>query len=275
MFKRNKKVKIQTYLRTSAGDIESSPWEINSMLTPMLAPNWFKAMAPKVEVENKIKTATPSSLLREAHDNSGAGGLCRTLRTCPSFINMLTTGYVIQNKMDAVVRYENNDVQFHTFTDPSNRVIDTHSIDQFSDQFPFQDGFSKFSLKFMNEWALRSDTDVTLLILPCWWDTTYNDVRALHGMVNLPANFDWNPHLNTFIRIPKEGEEYLIPAGAPIAHIIPVNLADVSFSHNQELAEDAICKRTRGMIRDISSYSPLSDKLKNIGRMFRVTKGER
>ena len=274
MFKRNKKVKIQTYLRPSAGDIDSSPWEKNSMLKPMVAPKWFKSMAPKVEVEpNQIYSKVFSPLLRDAHDNSGAAGLCKTVRTCPSFINILTTGYVIHNKMDLVVRFEDGQVGFHTFTNPETRVIDTHSIDQFTDQFPFEDGFGKFSLKFLNEWALRSDKDVNLLVLPCWWDRIYNDVRAVHGMIKVPANFDWNPHLNTFIRIPKEGEEYLIPAGAPIAHVIPIDLVDVSLSHNQEIEGDFISKKTAGVVRNVASYSPLSDKLKNIGRMFRITKG--
>lgn len=270
MFKKNNKVKIQTHLSPVVGDIVSSPWEVSSMLKPMVAPQWFKTMNAHAKVDADPEMPSSSPLIQEGNLSTGIAGMCKTLRTCPSFINLLTTGYVIHNKMDVVIRYQNGEVQLRTFTNPEMDVVSTHSIDQFTKQFPFEDGFSKFSLKFLNQWFLRSDIDVTLLILPCWWDSIYNNVRAIHGLVKMPANFDWSPHINTTIRLPREGEEYLIPADAPIAHVIPVNLANVSVTHNQELQGDVISKKTKAMFTHVNSYSPISDKMKNIGRMFRL-----
>jgi hypothetical protein len=238
--RKTNKVKIQTYHRSEIGDLELSPWERSSMLKPMTPPKWFKTMKRTYE-----------------------DGDIHTLRTCPSFVNILTTGYVIHNKVDTIIKNNNGEVR-----DP----LQSHSTKQFTEQYPFENGFCKFSLKFVNEWFIRSNIDVTLMVLPCWWDTVYNDVRAVHGMINVPANFDWSPHINTAIRMPKEGEEYLIPADAPLAHVIPVNLPSVSLSHNQKLLGDAICKRSRGKWTNMKHYRLFSDKVNNISSMFRVNK---
>ena len=257
--RKTNKVKIQTYHRSEIGDLELSPWERSSMLKPMTPPKWFKAM-------------------KKEYDN----GAVNTLRTCPSFINILTTGYVIHNKVDTIIRNKDGEVNFGTYIPPTGAKIDfgaeirdpleTHPTNQFTEQYPFENGFCQFSLKFKNEWFLRSNVDVTLMILPCWWDKVYNDVRAMHGMVNAPANFDWSPNVNTAIRMPKEGEEYLIPADAPIAHVIVVNLPSVNLSHNQELCGDAICRRSTGKSINMRNYRLFSDKANDISRMFRINK---
>jgi hypothetical protein len=272
MFKTNKKVELQTYLKSHAGDLESSPWEKSSMLKPMTPPDWFKTMSPRAEVEPHINTA--SSLIREALSSFGFAGLARTLRVCPSFINLLTTGYVIHNKVDVAVNLEGGNFNFHTFNDPDKPSITSHNIDQFTPQFPFENGFTKFTLKFQSEWMLRSSRDVTLMVLPCWWDSIYNNMRAVHGMIKLTANLDWSPHMNTIVRVPNEGEEYLIPADSPIAHIIPMDLADVSLVHNQNLEGDSISKKTMGMLAHVNNYAPLSGKVNSIAKMFRVNKNK-
>lgn len=272
MFKKRSKVQIQTYLRSGAGDLESSPWEKSSMLKAMTPPKWFKTMPTRGKVEPQLHTA--SSLIKEGLSGFSFAGLTRTLRVCPSFINLLTTGYVIHSKIDVVVNLEGGNVNFHTFNNPEKPTINSHSADQFTSQFPFEDGFTKFTLKFESEWMLRSNRDVTLMILPCWWDSIYNNMRAIHGMIKLPANLDWSPNMNTIVRIPNEGEEYLIPADSPIAHIIPVDLADVDLIHNQNLQDDPIHKRTMGMLSHVNSYAPLSRKVNSIAKMFRVNKNK-
>jgi hypothetical protein len=257
--RKTNKVKIQMYHRSEVGDLELSPWERSSMLKPMIPPKWFKTMKRMYE-----------------------DGNVHTLRTCPSFVNILTTGYVIHNKVDTVIRNNDGEINFGTYAPPSGATmgfgtevrdpLETHSTKQFTEQYPFENGFCKFSLKFRNEWFLRSNVDVTLMILPCWWDKVYNDVRAIHGMVTVPVNFDWSPHINTVIRIPKGGEEYLIPADAPIAHVIPVNLSSVSLSHNQKLLGDDISRRSSGLLNSMKHYRLLSDKVNNMSRMFRLNK---
>jgi len=253
--KRTNKIKIQMYHTSEVEDLESAPWERRAMLKPMTPPDWFKTMKSKVEGEL---------------ENPMIKGI--SIRTCPSFINMLTTGYVIHNKIDTMVRKDDGVVGFGTFTDPEIKVLETHPPEQFTENFPFENGFCQFSLKFQSEWLLRSNVDVELLILPCWWDEVYKDVRAIHGMVKLPANFDWPPNINTFIRMPEEGEEYVIPANAPLAHIIPIDIPSVSVTHNQKLQGDTIAKKSIGTFLDAKNYSRFSDKAKNIGRKFRLNR---
>ena len=211
--KKTDKIKIQMYHGSKVEDLESAPWERRAMLKPITPPDWFKAMKSKVGSE-EIERIYGEKMVGPMEEDGLAGNLRRgiSLRTCPSFINIFTTGYVIHNKVDTVIRKDNGVVGFGTFTSPEDNVLETHPQEQFAENFPFENGFCQFALKFQTEWLLRSNVEVELLILPCWWDQVYNNVRAIHGLVKVPANFDWPPHINTFIRMPEEGEEYVIPA---------------------------------------------------------------
>lgn len=279
-FGKKDKLRIDTY-HSDTIDIGLHPWQLQAKLKPMTRPSWFKKSAKYAEVPTDDDIAASSPLLRQATLLTGIGGLFNTIKTCPSFTNILSLGYVIHNVSDTVVTCSDdetlviqstiNSPEVHV---PSGPGVSKHIEPQFGGLYPFEKGFLKSSVKFVTQWSLRSNKDVMVMIQPCWWDENYKNVRAYHGLVKLPKNLDWKPHLNTMVRKPELGEEYFIPAGAPLAHVFFADLYHPEINHSQNLLGDEISKNFFAKFHGRSTVAPLSSKLKGIKDLFQIKRGD-
>jgi len=246
MWRRKKQTKIEYGLNVAGiptTDTRHYPWYDDMIPVRMtkLTPDWFKKM--------------------KAHKSS-SGENIPNLKVCPSFVNMMTEGYVIRNasilKISGVQRDGETVAEIST---PIDGYISFHDEFMFADNFPFPKNHMHFSMKLQSPFGMLPDREVHMVYLPCWWDENHNNIKAIHGYVR------WNPsralhiNVNTFIRRPELGEEYYIPKGAPLVHILFVNPADVKFVKNDKInktgeAIDALNHATRygvyGHLRNIS-----------------------
>lgn len=202
----------------SNADLRQKVWMNQMLPTPMSenVPNWFRKL--------KADASTGS------------------LKTCPSFINMMKTGFVIKTPSEITVEgiVENGRVEAEIKpTAPKEiAILETHDHEQFSADFPFHQRHINMALKFTNPFRCRTSEPVDVLFLPCWWDVNNENVTAFHGMFRLPSDRDIPLNVNCAFRMPNAGEKYVVPYGTPIAHIIFVEQASVQFKHDPSLRDD-------------------------------------
>lgn len=249
--KNNKRLTLKGYLNGKFGrptDLKDSPWLGQTFPSPMKnnIPKWF-------------------SKQKGVRDT---GRKANTIRFCPSYINVFNTGYVIKSPAEmAVVGVL--DPTGNVTADISSPLADLymiHETDMFPDNYPHPVGFSNVSVKFNCQFNFRTNKEIGLMFLPCWWDENYKNVRAIHGLIQLSPTQDIEFNINTQIRMPELNEEYIIPYGTPLAQLIFVNLEDVDIVHDQSILGDDISKysnsilphnRMKGVTRNIlSSIKP-------------------
>ena len=216
-----KKVCMDVYLsskKTMSQDIDEVPWVEEFLPTEMKKerPDWF----------SKVKGD-------------------HTIKQCPSFINILNHGFVVKNPADVVVTNVNGKASINSYMNVElGKHILPHGEKQFGSAYPFEDGFVKGSVKFENPFMSRVNRNISLLILPCWWHKNYKDIRAFHGLINLSPSLDVSLNINTAIRAPAKGEEIIIRAGDPLAHLFLADIPSAKISHKQELAKTSQAKRS-------------------------------
>lgn len=221
-----KKLTLSAYispLRSSSCDMDMVPW-VKEMYPDSMTknrPQWFKELKP-----NDLTTDVP------------------TLKFCPSFVNFMRHGFVVKNQADVTVSKKKDGIHLHTALSTFSQHLDTHSVDQFGENFPFPEGFLQASVKFLSPFNFRPNKSVSLFILPCWWAPESRYIQAMHGLCNMPQDFDFNLHINTFIKMPEENQVIEIPAGVPLAHLFFVDLLDVDTKYEQGLADTSQAKRS-------------------------------
>ena len=149
-----------------------------------------------------------------------------TLKMCPSTQNFLNNGYLVRNPFDIEVGLDPSG-EMYVKTEKDGVHLSIHPNQQFGSDYPFQEGFSKFSLKFQAMFEVLFDEPTVIMYLPCWWHEQHNNIRALHGIMNAAEeNHPYNYSVNTLLRIPSE--KYIIPAGTPVAHIFFIHIKNMS-----------------------------------------------
>ena len=216
-----KKVFVDVYLtskKTMSEDIDEVPWVEEFLPTEMKKerPDWF----------SKVKGD-------------------ETIMQCPSFINLLNHGFVVKNPADVVVTNVNGKASIHSYMNTElGQHINGHGEQQFGSAYPFEHGFVKGAVKFENPFLSRVNRSVGLLILPCWWHKNYRDIKAFHGLIRLSPEVDTTININTSVRTPAEGEEIVIRAGDPIAHLLFIDVPEVKVAHKQEISKTRQAKRS-------------------------------
>jgi len=160
-----------------------------------------------------------------------------TMKHCPSYINMMSSGYVIKTMADVIVSCdEKGSINIHShwenamgLLDPSAadrniRDLHYHHPDQFLEGFPFPKGFMPFSVKYATPYSWITDKEVDVFIQPCWWHKSHEDIRAMHGVVKMDTKTVIDMNINTWVREPEPMGHVLIPADTPIAHLFFVQV---------------------------------------------------
>ncbi len=198
--------------------VEDTPWREPFIPVAMkkVAPEWYKKPLPQE---------------RAAH---------MTMKHCPAYINMMSNGYVIRTMADVLVRADENgqvvpdNIYSHfeftmgllpqTDQDRYFKDLNYHGTWQFLEGFPFPENFLPFSVKFVTPYSWITDKEVDVVIQPCWWDESYEYVRAMHGLVKLSPNTSVDMNINTWVKKPEPMGHVLIPANTPIAQLLFVQV---------------------------------------------------
>lgn len=161
-----------------------------------LIPDWYKNTEPYVNM-NEVP-------------------LFQTIKKCMPIFDAITSGYIITTHVDIIVKAEEIDgKKVPIFYWPNSKPIEFHEIKQLR-QYPIE-GLPDNVPKFMNAWSIQTPRGYSCMIVNPLHRPAQK-FRILEGIVdtdkhNLAVNFPF-----TFIDDNFEG---MIPAGTPVAQVIP------------------------------------------------------
>jgi len=203
-------------------------------------PEWYKKTNSYINNEKSIDMI-----------NSNTG----TIKKCIPVFDVLTAGYIITTYADIYVKKnENGDI---TYIQSQGQVAE-HSIVQapyhpFMNQHPYP--------KIVNPWSIKTPKGYSILIIPPVHGGNeflkiaegFVDTDRYHAAINFPFvlnDVNW---------------EGLIPAGTPIAQIIPIKrdhwsheihkaMDDRSFLHTEKLLTSKFYDRYKSLFWERKSY---------------------
>ena len=226
-FRKRNNVNIKAYLfeKNIGTDADLRPW-VNQMFPEPISkniPRWFskgKSLQKDKDVFN--------------------------IKTCPSFVNSFKIGHVVKTstEINVVGIKEPDGTDGWTIRSPLQESFEVHYNDQFLEGFPFPEGMINISFKIISPFNYRTNRPVSVIILPCWWDRNNKNISAIQGIIQLSPEQDTALNINTFIRIPKFLEEYTIPYGTPLAHIIVADIPHTEYTHDQSVLGDKLSKES-------------------------------
>lgn len=174
--------------------------EIDSLYAPLPAkhyiPDWYKHLTSHIDNKN--------------YPNLD-GGISATIKKCIPVFDAITAGYIITTHVDIYVQ-EQDGAPFYSW--PSQNAIEFHPIEQ-APHHPKQNAFPY--PKFINPWGIKTPKGYSLLIIsPMHRD---NIIEILPGLVDTDKYFS---PINFPFVLKDINFRGLIPAGTPIAQVIPI-----------------------------------------------------
>jgi hypothetical protein len=161
-------------------------------------PEWYKSLENYVQ-GNKKK---PS-------DTNGTSG---TIKKCNPVFDILTAGYFIFTHTDIYIDEENGSPYFQW---KANDAISFHDGKQALNHPYFNSSYANLP-KFTNVWGIKTSKGYSTLFMPPAHRD--NPLIILGGIVDTD-----NYHVPvSFPFVVKEGFKGLVPAGTPIAQVIPI-----------------------------------------------------
>jgi hypothetical protein len=180
--------------------IFSTEFTIDEIYYPKLAskilPDWYKEMQSYVFNEKKP---------------GGDGNNTGTIKKCMPVFDSITAGYILVLPADVYVSQKDN----QPFYEWSNHgLIQFHPVEQ-APAHPNSKGFAY--PKFMNPWAIKTPIGYsTLFVQPFHRESPFT---ILPGIVDTDS---YSSTVNLPFVLNDSNFEGLIPAGTPIAQIIPI-----------------------------------------------------
>jgi hypothetical protein len=202
-------------------------------------PNWYKDLD---SYTSKLKEKVPD----------GKGSTTGTIKRCMPVFDAIGSGYIITSYTDVFVSQKeeldenNNVVKAPWYEWPSFKALDFHPLEQAPSHPYKKDNFSY--PKWINPWSIKTPPGYSVLIIqPVHRDSVFTilpgvvDTDTYSAPINFPFTFN-DPNF-----------EGLIPAGTPIAQIIPFKRDDwkMTFGNEKNLEEQKnTFKKLRNKIFD-------------------------
>lgn len=173
----------------------------------------------------------------------GAGGTTATIKRCMPVFDAITSGYIIPTDVDVWVtqrRNENGELESTWYEWPSADPISWHPIEQ-APNHPNRNGHVNSYPKWINPWAIKTPPGYScLFVQPFHRESVFT---ILPGVVDTdtytaPVNFPFVLNSMEF--------EGLIPAGTPMAQVIPFKRDEFEMEFGSEIdfKEQASTTRT-------------------------------
>lgn len=168
----------------------------NPLPASKLVPDWYKETESYYSGEKKP---------------DGTGQTTATIKRCIPVFDAITSGYILLTPCDVYVSQKDG-APFYEW--PSVEVISFHPVDQ-APKHPGSTGFPY--AKWLNPWAIKTPKGYsTLFVTPIHRDVPFN---ILEGLVDTDT-YSSAVNFPFILKDPKF--EGLIPAGTPMAQVIPV-----------------------------------------------------
>lgn len=187
-------------------------------------------------VSNKYAPTPASSNIPEWYKNlesyingkkipTGDGNVSITIKKCMPVFDAMTSGYLLYSHSDIYIEPIEDGFNYQW----ANKIIEFHNIHQ-APTHPKSNGFAY--PKFINAWAIKTPPGYSCLFINPLHRK--NDFTILEGIVdtdsyNIPVNFP-------FVMNDPKFEGY-IPAGTPIAQVIPIKREMWQMNINDDIKE--------------------------------------
>jgi hypothetical protein len=195
-------------------DLIGVPKEYEPVLSSQLLPDWYKN--------------TPSYFSNEKKPDENAKSTA-TIKRCIPVFDSLTAGYLILTHVDLyvsqrnVITSEENSTDFKSrkeqiqpwYSWPAYSPIEFHNMQQLPNH-PYNTGHTLAAPKWMNPWSIKTQPGYSVLFLPPMHHPSM--LSILPGIVDTDK---YNNLVNFPFVLKDITFEGLIPAGTPIAQIIP------------------------------------------------------
>lgn len=146
-----------------------------------------------------------------------------TVRSCPSFPDFFSQGYVIPMWQDAVIKYSKEKNQYAFQASPVDgknpeTIFSTHGNEQFIDYVtPYTQGVEgSFVFKFHSPWRIITPPGWSIMALPLFYHFN-KDFTVLPGVIDT----DMCHEINMQILYHGDEKDIFIPRGTPLAMYIP------------------------------------------------------
>lgn len=203
----NKKITFACIDELILQDKSSHPQPINTLL-----PDWYKNFPTNIKNNYHIR------LLNKV----------KTIKHCPSFVDIFKYGYVIVAPVDIVLKYSKNNKDYYwelpylwkTYQDVPQIV--PHLNEQFIDYLPSNSPYN-FIFKINMPFSVYTPKDYICLQIPYPYSFN-NDWTSLYGKFNSSKVHE----LNVQIAHTSKDEEILIKKGQPLCVYIPIKKETLS-----------------------------------------------
>lgn len=174
------------------------------------APSWWRALPPTYDqVINRIK-------LRAS-----------TAKKCPGFVDLYAKSWIVPAWSDILISTQSNGG--YSYALPSGHIHGLAVVDHSREQF--KGGFNDYiQAKLVSPWMLidRNKTGIKFaFVQPSW--SLLDDIKNVHVLPGL-VDFAYNTEVNLNILLPKIDADYLIKAGTPLVHLLPITERQVEFN---------------------------------------------
>lgn len=186
-------------------------WETSDTSSPPTPaarslPEWYR----------KMSKYTSGTRQKPTMADEGKSNL--TLKNCPPFLDAMMFGYMVTLPCDVQVKKVAAQ-QYELVWSASIDLVEAHAISQ-TIGYPSESGVPLSALKWIFTWGIETPPGYSVLVthpqnrfdLPFRTLSGVVDTDSYHSAINFP--FEMVDHL-----VPSE--EFIIPAGTPIAQIIP------------------------------------------------------
>lgn len=192
-------------------------------------PEWMRKM-PGIRNEEKRNPGTG-----QVH-NIPSG----TIKGCPGIIDYYKTGFMAPLWTDASIII-NPDGKYSFISADNPFALESHWPGQW-------DGFQGYQhVKIILPWYISEDTGVKFLLQKPMW-TSNSDPFWINKLVPAGGVIDFKSqhclHLHTFLENPGVRQEFIMPMGTPLIHIIPLTDNEVKLK-THVISEEEWIKRTQ------------------------------
>jgi hypothetical protein len=134
-----------------------------------------------------------------------------TMRTCPGVGDLFRSGFILQNWEDYWISTENNTIKW----EPLDHA-ESHNSKQWGDYLK-----NYYHVKLISPWRIKEKTGVQFLYTNCFW----HDDEFKPIVVNGSVEYKYQTTTSVNMLVPKAlyPKDLIIPAGKPLAQIIPMS----------------------------------------------------
>jgi hypothetical protein len=165
-------------------------------------PEWYKKQDSFIDNKSKV-----APLPKDGHATFA------TIKKCMPVFDALSSGYLLLTPCDISVSQLDGDFYF-TWVNTDYEVIQFHPLKQ-ADQYPSKTVKNAYP-KWVNPWSIKTPKGYSILITAPFHRN--NIFEALPGIVDTDK---YNLPINIVFQMSQSNYEGLVPAGTPIAQIIP------------------------------------------------------